>query len=261
MREPVAFSAGERFDVRERRVLITGAAHGLGLAMATAFAGAGAQVALLDVDEDGLEAAHAEHFDDGSATAIACDVSDEAQVAGALDTAVSALGGIDAVINSAAVYPVKPLATAPPDHLAEVFDVNVGGYARVVRAAHSALLESGRGRVVNLSSITFFLGFPDGLGAYVASKGAVIGLTRALARELGPAGITVNSIAPGAFPTRAETIIEDRTAYDQQILDAQCVKRRGEVSDIACAALFLASDAASFVTGQTLVVDGGWVFG
>jgi 3-oxoacyl-[acyl-carrier protein] reductase len=181
-------------------------------------------------------------------------------VEGALERAVSELGGLDVVVNSAAVYPTEPLTKASSDHLREVLDVNVGGYARVVRRAHAALVESGRGRVVNLSSITFFLGFPDGLGAYVASKGGVIGLTRALARELGPDGITVNSIAPGAFPTRAEEIIEDRIAYDRQILDSQCLKRRGEVGDIACAALFLASDAASFITGQTLVVDGGWVF-
>ena len=124
-----------------------------------------------------------------------------------------------------------------------MLDVNVAGYARMVQAAHPALAASGRGRVINLASITFYLGFPDGLGAYIASKGAVIGLTRALARELGPLGVTVNAIAPGAFPTRAEEIIEDRAAYDVQILSSQAIKRRGDVGDIAAAVLFLASDA------------------
>jgi 3-oxoacyl-[acyl-carrier protein] reductase len=119
---------------------------------------------------------------------------------------------------------------------------------------------SGAGRVINISSITFFTAIPDGLGAYITSKAAVIGYTRALARELGPHGVCVNAIAPGAIPTRAENVIEDRAAYDQQVVDAQCLKRRGTVDEIAATAMFLASDGAGFITGQTLLVDGGWSF-
>lgn len=260
MTEPVAFGAHERFGVSDRRVLVTGAAHGLGLAAATAFAGAGARVAVLDNDSDALREGLDQHFREHPVVPLACDVGDDQEVERSVNQATSELGGLDVLINNAAIYPTAELSEAPSDHLLNVLDVNVAGYARMVRAAKPALVAGERGRVVNLASITFFLGFPDGLGAYVASKGAVIGLTRALARELGPAHVTVNAVAPGAFPTRAEEIIEDRDAYDQQIISSQCLPRRGRVEDIAGAVLFLASDAASFVTGQTLVVDGGWVF-
>jgi NAD(P)-dependent dehydrogenase (short-subunit alcohol dehydrogenase family) len=257
--EPTAPGAGDLFSVADRRVLITGAAHGLGLGMATAFVGASARVALLDRDQAGLSAAMSVMPAGAAAHPVVGDVSDDEQVGAAVTTAVAGLGGLDAVINGAAIYPTAALADADSAHLREVLDVNVTGYARVVRAALPALRESGHGRIVNFGSITFFLGYPAGLGAYLASKGAVIGLTRALARELGPAGITVNTIAPGAFPTRAELAAGNPDGYTEQILDSQCLKRRGTVADIACAALFLVSDAASFITGQTLVVDGGWV--
>ena len=121
-----------------------------------------------------------------------------------------------------------------------------------------AMRAAGSGRIINVSSITFFGATPF-LVPYVASKGALVGLTRALARELGEHGITVNAIAPGAFPTAAEAIHPDLEAYNAFILDQQAVKRRGEPADIANAALFLAAPQTSFITGQLLVVDGGWV--
>jgi NAD(P)-dependent dehydrogenase (short-subunit alcohol dehydrogenase family) len=261
--EPTAFDAAARFDLVGRRVLVTGAGHGLGLAIATGFAGAGGSVALIDVDAAAVDEAVA-HIGVGASQVTvhgeAVDVRDDDGVRAAVDRSIAALAGLDILVNGAAIYPVGPIETMPSSTVRDVLDVNVAGYARMVQAATPALISSGRGRVVNLASITFYLGFPDGLGAYIASKGAVIGLTRALARELGPRGVTVNVVAPGAFPTRAEEIIEDRAAYDVQILSSQAVKRRGDVGDIAAAVMFLASDAASFITGQTLVVDGGWVF-
>jgi NAD(P)-dependent dehydrogenase (short-subunit alcohol dehydrogenase family) len=263
MSEPTAFDAGARFDLGGRRALVTGAGHGLGLAIATGFAGAGASVAMVDIDPDAVEEAGALIRRERPRVSVhtdTLDVRDDASVRASVDEAVTALGGLDILVNCAAIYPVGPIETMAPSVVLDVLDVNVAGYTRMVQAAYPALTAQGRGRVVNLASITFYLGFPDGLGAYIASKGAVLGLTRALARELGPQGVTVNAIAPGAFPTRAEGIIEDRAAYDVQILSSQAIKRRGDVGDIAAAVLFLASDGASFITGQTLVVDGGWVF-
>jgi NAD(P)-dependent dehydrogenase (short-subunit alcohol dehydrogenase family) len=259
LKEPTAYEALRQFDLHGRSVLITGGAHGLGLAIATAFAGAGCRIGLLDVDGEGLEAARSDIQGRTEVVTFAVDVRDEALTQRAVDGVAAAHGGLDVLINAAAIYPLVPLTEMPAEALLNVLNINVAGYARMVRAAHRHLAKGGS-RVINIASITFYLGIPIGLGAYIASKGAIIGLTRALARELGPAGINVNAIAPGAFPTRAEEIYEDRAAYDQQIIASQCLKRRGRVDDIACATLFLASDGASFITGQTLVVDGGWVF-
>jgi len=256
--EPLATEAHRRFDVSGLAVLVTGGAHGLGLAIASAFGGAGAKVAVADVDEAGLEQA-ARSLGDGTAI-FTLDVRDSQAVEEVVREAASAIGGLDVVVNDAAVYPTSTFDAMPTEEFASVLDVNVNGYARVARTAMPFLLGSPQPRLINMASITYFLGIPPGLSAYIASKGAVIGLTHALARELGPHGVTVNAIAPGAFPTRAEEIIDDRDAYDRQILESQCIKRRGDVGDIAAAALFLASDAASFITGQTLIVDGGWVF-
>ena len=263
MSEPTAFDAGARFDLAGRTALVTGAGHGLGLAIATGFAGAGAAVGLIDIDAEAVEQAGSLIAREKAGVAVhpeALDVRDDAAVRGAVARTVDAFGQLDILVNCAAIYPVASIETMSPSVVRDVLDVNVAGYARMVQAAYASLVGSGRGRIINLASITFYLGFPDGLGAYIASKGAVIGLTRALARELGPRAVTVNAIAPGAFPTRAEEIIEDRAAYDVQILSSQAIKRRGDVGDIAAAVMFLASDAASFITGQTLVVDGGWVF-
>ncbi len=135
--------------------------------------------------------------------------------------------------------------------------VNLKGYFNCARACFEPMRERGRGRIVNVASITFFTGFPLLLD-YVSSKGGVVGFTRALAKEVGADGITVNAIAPGAFPTDAERIHPNLEEYNQWILDQQAIKRRGAPADIGNAVVFFASDAASFVTGQTLLVDGGW---
>ena len=137
--------------------------------------------------------------------------------------------------------------------------VNAKGCFLCARALSEGLRASPHGRIVNVSSITFLRG-SEQLAAYVTSKGAVIGLTRALARELGPDGVTVNAIAPGAFPTDAEKIHPDLDAYERFVLEQQCIKRRGRPEDVGQLVAFLAGDGASFISGQTIVIDGGWTF-
>lgn len=261
MDEPVAFDAVGRFELSGRVAVITGAAHGLGLAVATAFVGAGAKVGLLDIDADGVFEAQERLSQRGIAVARTLDVRDEHATLIAVNELADELGGIDILINDAAVFPSRPLAETDFDELRNVLNVNVTGYVATTTAALPYLRASGRGRIINFGSVTFFLGYPDGLGAYIATKGAIVGLTRALAKELGPSGVTANVLAPGAFPTRAEHgMYEDQAAFDAEVIERQSIKRRGSVEDIAASALFLSSDAASFITGQTLLVDGGWAF-
>jgi NAD(P)-dependent dehydrogenase (short-subunit alcohol dehydrogenase family) len=245
MIEPRAYEAASRFDLTGRSVLITGAAHGLGLAMASAFVGAGARVALLDRDEEALAAVAAELSERADVCAHAVDVRKSVDVDAAVASAAKDLDGLDVVVNAAAIYPIEAPTKMDIDVFLDVLDVNVAGYARVTRAARRYLVASCGGRIINFSSITFMMGSDiSGMVAYVSSKGAVVGFTRSLARELGPLGVTANAIAPGAFPTRTEDLLEDQTAYSEEVIRKQCIKRRGEVHDIAAAALFLASDAA-----------------
>jgi len=261
MDEPVAFDAAARFDVSGRTALITGAAHGLGLAMATAFVGAGAKVGLIDIDGEALDSLQPTLNQRGKAVARTVDLRDVAATEAAVRDLADELDGVDILINDAAVFPSGPLAEIDFGELDNVLNVNVASYVRTIKAVLPYLERSGRGRIINVGSVTFFLGYPDGLGAYIATKGAVVGLTRALAREVGPLGVTANVLAPGAFPTRAEHgLYEDQSAFDAEVIGHQCIKRRGSVDDIAATALFLASDAGSFITGQTLLVDGGWTF-
>lgn len=136
--------------------------------------------------------------------------------------------------------------------------MNRKGYFLCARAAYPALKAGGNGRVINVSSITFHGGWSLLLD-YVASKGGIVGFTRALAREIGPDGITVNTIPPGAFPTDAERIHPDPAGYEAMVLEAQSLKRRGTPADVGNLVTFLASDAASFITGQLIGIDGGWM--
>ena len=161
------------------------------------------------------------------------------------------------LVNNAAIYPRRAWTEITEEEWDRVLAVNLKGYFHCSRACYPSMKASGGGRIVNVSSITFLIGFSMLLD-YVSSKGAIVGFTRALAREVGPDGITVNAIAPGAFPTDAERIHPNPDEYNQWVLDQQSIKRRGTPADIGNLVVFLSSDASSFVTGQTVVIDGGW---
>lgn len=243
-----------------RTVLLTGASGGLGADTTLALAAAGARVIAVDRDpaKNAALVARLEGGGPGSVSIEPLDLADLAGLRRSLDAIALREGGIDVVVNNAAIYPSKPFEEFTIEEFQAVERINIDAAVVCVQAALPSMKAKGWGRIVNISSVTVSGGWAN-LAPYVMTKAALIGLTRAWAREFGPSGITVNAIRPGAFPTDAEKIHPDPEGYTRFILDHQALKRRGDPRDIAAAILFFLSDAAGFVTGQSLNVDGGWV--
>ncbi len=250
--------SSDPFRLDGRVAFVTGAGGGLGEGICASLAAAGAAVACADIDQDRVGRIAQRVVDGGGRSlALAVDVSDWVAVERAVQQTIAELGGIDVLVNNAAIYPRRAWTEITEEEWDRVLAVNLKAYFLCARACHQSMKERGKGHIVNMSSVTFLIGF-EMLLDYVASKGGIVGFTRALAHEVGPDGITVNAIAPGAFPTDAEKIHPDPEGYDQWVLDQQCLKRRGAPQDIGSLVVFLSSDASSFITGQTVAVDGGW---
>lgn len=243
-----------------RVVLYTGAAGGLGLKTTVELMARGAVVIAVDNDPKKAAAltAAAEGTKAGRLVVSTVDLSDLETFRAELKGLIADLGVVDVVINNAAIYPSKAFEDFTVEDHQRVQRVNVDAGIVAVQETLPGMKAQGCGRIINISSITISGGWAN-LSPYVASKAALVGLTRAWAREFGPYGVTVNAIAPGAFPTDAERIHPDPEGYNQHVLDQQSVKRRGHVGDIAHAIAFFAADEAGFITGQTLHVNGGWV--
>jgi 3-oxoacyl-[acyl-carrier protein] reductase len=242
-----------------RVAIVTGAGGGLGGGICSALTLAGAAVAAVDVEGGkAQQVAESVSHDGARCLAFEADVSDRSSVEEMAKRVTGEFGGVDILVNNAAIYPSRPWTEITEEEWDEVLAVNLKGYFLCARAAYPHMRGRGQGRVINVASITFFIGFANLLD-YVSSKGGVVGFTRTLAREVGPEGITVNAISPGAFPTDAEKIHPDPEGYNRRVLDQQSIKRRGTPGDIGNLVAFLASDAASFITGQTVEIDGGWL--
>jgi 3-oxoacyl-[acyl-carrier protein] reductase len=239
-----------------RVAIVTGGGGGLAEGICATLAASGAAVAAVDRSLEKAERV-AQLAQSGRCIALEADVSEKASVDAVAQKVISELGGIDIVVNNAAIYPLRPWTEIEEEEWDRVMAVNLKGYFLCARAAYPSMRERGKGRIINVASITFFIGW-SGFLDYVSSKGAIIGFTRTLAREVGPDGITVNAISPGAFPTDAERVHPDQEALNRRILEQQSLKRRGTPEDVGNLAAFLASDAASFITGQTIMIDGGW---
>lgn len=244
----------ERFRLDDRVCLVTGATAGLGRAIADALASAGASVVVTSRDVSRAEAAAAEikAAFGRPAHGVALDVRDSASVHDAFATTVKALGGLDVLVNNAGVTHRGALCDLTIEEWDDVLDTNLRGAWLCSREALPLLRASGKGRVINVASMFHEVALPN-RSPYVASKGGLAALTRALAVELAPDGIHVNAICPGPFQTKMAN-----SAARAGLLDAIPLGRWGQPAELGPAAVFLASDASSFVTGATLAVDGGY---
>jgi NAD(P)-dependent dehydrogenase (short-subunit alcohol dehydrogenase family) len=245
----------------DRAVLVTGGAGGLGAAMAETLRAAGARVYILDVTADRGHAVaervnargpgHPVRF-------VEADLREPATLRDRVAALGAEVGGFDGLVNNAAVVPLKPIADYGLDEYETIQRVNANAAFVLAQTVVPSMRAKGAGAIVNIGSITLGGAWANFV-PYVASKGALLGLTRALARELGPAGIRVNAVSPGAIPTDAEKVHPDPAGYARWVLEHQSLQRRGTPSDVADAVLFLLSDRARFVTGQNLHVNGGWL--
>ena len=249
----------KQFDLSGRSVLVTGGSKGLGKAMAEGFASAGANLFLVSRNlSEAKEAADEISSAYGvEAHGHEADVTDQASVEAMVSEAMEACGRIDVLVNNAGINRRGPIEELSLEDFKEVQEINVTGVWLCSRAVLPHMKERGNGRIVNLSSALGLVGTPNRT-PYATSKGAVTQMTRALSLEVAGSGVTVNAICPGPFLTPMNESIANTEEGMKFIVGATALNRWGELREIQGAAIFLASDASSYVTGAMLSVDGGW---
>ncbi len=234
----------------DRVAIVTGAAQGIGKAIVDKLAAEGATVVVADVNGEGAKQAAPE-----TGMGLQVDVSKEDDVERMVDETVSSYGKLDVLVNNAAIVPFTPWDDVDFAEWRRIMAVNLDGTFLTNHYAQKAMRDASYGRIVNIASNVVLAGTPN-LAHYVASKGGIFAFTRALAREVGKYGITVNSVAPGLTETEGVLASPHKEAFEfVQML--QCIPRRGVAGDIAPAVAFLASEEAGWVTGQMLVADAG----
>jgi 2-deoxy-D-gluconate 3-dehydrogenase len=254
------------FDIAGKGAIVTGGAMGIGFGVVSRFVEAGANVLIADLNGD-LAAERASELEGpGKAASVAVDVSAVDAGQTLVDECMANFGSVDILINNAGIYPMTPLLQQSRESWQRVMDINLTGLAFVSKAVASRMVEQGTGgRIINVASIDSLHPSMVGLAAYDSSKGGVLMFTRALALEVAPHGITVNAIAPGGINTEGTAAPlqgsgmtdEQMQMMMEQFAAAIPLGRMGDPDDIAKVALFLASPASDYVTGEQIVVDGG----
>jgi len=250
------------FDLGGKAALVTGGASGIGKAIARAFVEHGARVHIGSRTPEKVESAIAELRETtGRSEDVAgspLDVTDDDSVRAAVDATTSAFGSLDILVNSAGILLKKPTLELTLDEFNTIHESHVTGSLRCCQAAGTVMKEQGGGAIINIASISSFVDLVE-VAAYGAAKSAILALTRSLANEWGKDGIRTNAIAPGFIPTDLTRQILEGTDRGRRILENTPMGRFGAADEIAGAGVFLASPAASFVNGHTLVVDGGYL--
>ena len=239
--------------LKNKVAIVTGAGQGIGAGIAKKLAGEGCNLVLADLNEENCQKVAGEISDAGVKIIVAkCDISKKEDVESLMSKVKENFGKVDILVNNAGIYPFKPFAEMTVEDWDKVININLRGDFLMIKSALGLI--AGGGSIINISSIASIVGF-SGLSHYCASKSGINGLTRALALELAPKNIRINAIAPGAIETPGAATDEKVMA---QTIAAIPMKRMGTPEDIAGAVIFLASNLSSYITGQVIVVDGGW---
>jgi NAD(P)-dependent dehydrogenase (short-subunit alcohol dehydrogenase family) len=249
----------ELFSLEGRVAVVTGGTSGLGREMALGLAEAGADVVATGRREELVNTVAAEIEERGRKTlSRSSDVQSRESIDALRDAALKEFGRVDILLNAAGQIFRKPTHLISDAEWANLMDVNVSGMLRACQSFYEPLVESGRGRVINIASLTSFVAFLE-VAPYAASKGAVLSLTRSLAIEWAPKNVNVNAIAPGVFRTELNSGLLDGTERGRELLLRTPMRRFGRIPELIGATILLASDASSFITGQCISVDGGFL--